>query len=130
MGEEQSVLSSWQVILWWKWRRLLYNLLLLVIGAASIAGFIYLMDKAIPPGDTEVPIGSPLMGIIAYGFMANVCYTFGWIFELVGRETDPQSARARGKKTFRAGLLFSCVLTTAPFWFACLYYILQLHHAR
>jgi hypothetical protein len=125
MGEEQSVLSSGQVILWWEWRRLLYNLLLLLVGFASIAGFFFLMDKAIPPGeDAEEPAGL-LLGVIAYAILVNLCYTLGSIVELIGRGTDPSSARERGKKTFRVGLAFSCLLTTAPFWSGCLYYILR-----
>ncbi len=32
MGEEkEAVLSSWQIIFWWEWRRLLYNYVLLII---------------------------------------------------------------------------------------------------
>ena len=130
MGEEQSVLSTWQVIRWWELRRLLYNALLLVIGIGAIVGFELLMEKAIPPGeDAEEPMGIAL-GVVAYGFMANVCYTAGWVSELISRKADPLLARKRGQKMFRAGLVFSCVLTTAPFWFACLFYIFHLNHAH
>ena len=127
---EQSTLSSWQVIRWWELRRLLYNAILLIIGVTAILGFEFLMSKVIPLGeDAEEPMGLAL-GVVAYGFMANVCYTIGLVSELIGRKNNPLLARERGQKMFRAGLLFSCVLTTAPFWYACLFYILNSNHAH
>jgi hypothetical protein len=125
--EKEAVLSSWQVVFWWEWRRLLYNLLLAIIGIASIIGFEILMSKAIPLGeDAEEPMGM-FLGVAAYGIMANLCYTLGWIIELATRNVNPLLARKRGQKMFRAGLVFSCILTTAPFWFACIFYLTNRH---
>jgi hypothetical protein len=128
MGEEkEAVLSSWQIIFWWEWRRLLYNFLLLIIGFISIMGFEILMSKVIPLGeDAEEPMGM-FLGVAAYAIMANVCYTFGWMVELGTRKVDPMLARKRGEGMFRAGLIFSCILTTAPFWFACFFYLTNRH---
>jgi hypothetical protein len=128
MGEETKViLSSWQVVFWWEWRRLLYNFLLLVIGIASLIGFEILTGKVIPPGeDAEEPMGL-FLGVVAYGIMANFCYTTGWIVELATRNVSPTLARKRGEKMFRAGLIFSCILTTAPFWYACVFYLTSRH---
>ncbi len=97
MGEEkEAVLSSWQIIFWWEWRRLLYNFLLLIIGFISIIGFEILMSKVIPLGeDAQEPMGM-FLGVAAYAIMANVCYTFGWMVELGTRKVDPVLARKRG----------------------------------
>ncbi len=106
-------------VFWWERRRILYNSLLLVIGLFSIAGMEYLLGAVVPLGEDAVEPAILFLGIALYGCMANVCYSLGWIVELSQRRNDPLAARRRGRWMFRAGLLFSCVLTTAPFFFAC-----------
>ena len=121
------VFSTGRVILWWELRRLLYNFALLVIGLPAVLGMMLLMEKAHPHVDDDF---LPFLGIVLYGFMANLCYTLGWSVELMGRRTDPVSARARGQWMFRAGMVFSCLLTSLPFWFGCVYWALNRAHAR
>jgi hypothetical protein len=117
-----------QVIRWWELRRLIYNAVLLVIGEATVAGYEWLITKLIPLGDDAIePMGLVVL-VVVYGAMANLCYTLGWVVELRSRKTDPVTARRRGQWMFRAGLLFSCVLTSLPFWFACLMW--GLHRVR
>ena len=106
-------MTAGKVILWWELRRILFNAILFVIGLAAVIGGLSLIDVVDPNRD----VGTPLLGIVLYGFLANLFYTLGWIVELAGRQTDPASARLRGQRMFRAGMLFSCVLTTLPFWF-------------
>jgi hypothetical protein len=105
-------MTTAQVIRWWELRRLLYNALLLVVGAAAIAGMEWLRTKAIPLGENAVEPMILVLGVLAYGLMADLCYTLGWVVELRSRKTDPVTARQRGQCMFRAGLLFSCVLTS------------------
>ncbi len=70
---------------------------------------------------TGEPIGLPdgpllaVFGIIAYGILANICYTAGWISELIVRSmsTSERSA-AYGLQTFRFGVQFSVFLTLLP----------------
>ena len=124
-GNGATVMTDWQVIRWWELRRLLYNAILLVIGIAAISGMEFLMDKVIPSGEDAVEPMALFLGVALYGFTANVCYTLGWIVELWGKKTSPASARLRGQWMFRVGLLFSCVLTSLPFWFGCLFWILR-----
>ena len=118
-----ALMTTGQVIRWWELRRLLYNLILLVVGVAAIAGMEWLMTKVIPLGEDAVEPMILVLGVLVYGFFANVCYTLGWLIELWGRKTDPPAARQRAQWMFRAGLIFSCVLTGLPFWFACVYWI-------
>jgi len=124
IGQEDtgSTLTTGQVIRWWELRRLLYNVVLLVVGVASIAGMEWLMTKVIPLGEDAVEPMILVLGVLLYGIMANLCYTLGWIIELSSRNADPFAARRRGQWMFRAGLLFSCVLTSTPFWLACVYW--------
>lgn len=120
---EGSSVTTVQIIWWWELRRLLYNGLLLVVGVAAIVGMEWLMNKVIPAGEDAVEPMVLILGILLYGIMANLCYTLGWIFELRGRQTAPELARQRGVKMFRTGLLFSCLLTTLPFWYGCVFWV-------
>jgi len=108
-------MTTWQVIRWWELRRLLYNAILFVIGIGSILGMELLMAKVIPVGEDAIePMALPFC-VVGYGIMANLCYTLGWIVELIGRRNDAARARLRAKKLFLMGLWFSCLLTSAPF---------------
>jgi hypothetical protein len=66
------------------------------------------------------PIGIPdppfiaILGVAAYGLMANLCYTGGWAAELLVRKIWPNEASAFGKISFFLGLIFSILLTLAP----------------
>jgi hypothetical protein len=124
----ERLLTRGEVVRWWELRRLVYNTVLLVIGVGTIAGYEWLMTKMIPLGEDAIEPMGLAVGAVVYGIMANLCYTLGRVAELRSRKTDPVAARQRGQCMFRAGLLFSCVLTSLPFWFACLMW--GLHRAR
>ena len=70
-----AVLSTGQVIRWWELRRLLYNVVLLVVGVAAIAGMEWLMTKVIPLGEDAVEPMILVLGVVVYGVMVNLCYT-------------------------------------------------------
>ena len=65
----------------------------------------------------------PLLGvfaIIAYGIAANVCYTLGWIVELVLSASSWKSGGSIGPRLFRIGVTFSVLLTLLPALFCWL----------
>jgi hypothetical protein len=114
-------MSSWEIIRWWELRRLLHNAILLVIGIAAIFAMDFFAQKVSSVGDApELETG---LIIFFYGFMANVCYTSGWIVELAGRKTDEVLARSRARKHFWFGLWLSCLLTNTPFWFGYIFWL-------
>ena len=118
-------MTRWQIIRWWEIRRLPYNAALFIVGIASILGMNLLMEKVLPPGDDAVePIGL-LFGIIAYALMANLCYTSGWVLELGVRKAGEAQARSLARKLFVLGFSASCFLTTAPFWYGLIYWLVQ-----
>ncbi len=128
MEEDACRWTTAGVIRWWELRRLLFNLLLLIVGIASIAGMELVMRSLIPPGDDAVEPFVVVLGAVAYGIMANLCYTLGWIIELRARKLNPMAARQRARVMFRLGTVLSCLITTAPFWFAC--FIWVMHRVR
>jgi hypothetical protein len=52
--------------------------------------------------------------IFIYGIAANICYTGGWIAELIVRKLWVREADRFATLTFATGLMFSVVLTIAP----------------
>lgn len=110
--------SNWQVIAWWEARRIPYNLLVGAMGFTSI--ILCLVTAIICEHFIHQPIGWPdppffaIIAVIAYAIMANVCYTGGWIVELIVRKIWPEDGGSFGKISFTLGLVFSMLLTLLP----------------
>ncbi len=107
------------VIGWWERRRFFYNTILSAVGIVTCLLMIScgaisepLMGEQI--GIPDPPILVPL-GIIAYGIIANVCYTGGWMAELMLARFRPEiRTDIFGLRAFRLGVRFSIGLTISP----------------
>ena len=110
--------SARDVILWWEVRRIPYNL---IVGTAGILTCVVAVGVGIAAetlfnsefGMPDPPIFA-VLAVLLYGILANVCYTGGWIFELVVRKLRPVDADRIAVTSFCLGLIFSVVLTLAP----------------
>ena len=109
------VRNRFDVILWWELRRIPYNLMLAIVGGIdfvpmAIAGML-----------------SPLIAVggILFAVAANVCYTAGWITELAWIGPKLESERDFGPRAFRAGLAFSILIASVPFWIAIFVLIMR-----
>ncbi len=74
------------------------------------------------------------MGIFIYGIAANICYTMGWVFEIVAKAIWKERATHVGEISFALGTMFSIILTLVPALFGLLFLMLTLfknltHHA-
>ncbi len=114
-----------EVIRWWEIRRILYNAVLFAIGILSILGMEWLMGKVIPIGNDAVEPFALALGVVIYGVIANLCYTAGWIVELAIRKGNEDRARTIAKKLFLVGLWFSGLLTSTPFWFGLVFFLVH-----
>ena len=117
-GRPEDARSWWQVIIWWEVRRVAYNLIVGlggIITCAALFGIAMYAERTIgsPVGLPDPPVVG-LFAIVAYGIGANVCYTSGWIGELLARSVWPGKMKDFGVFTFAAGTMFSAVLTLAP----------------
>jgi len=101
----------WDAIAWWEIRRIPFNLFMLVIGLAS--GFLFVLAgrHVFTP---DVNLGSPWLNIVFYALAANLCYTLGWITELLWAWGDTAQTERMRSKVFRVGLIFSAGLTLLP----------------
>lgn len=106
------------VILWWEYRRLAYNVIvgatgLLTTTAMLTTAFVCSSGGGEPIGLPDPPILLPL-GIIAFGVLANVFYTGGWIAELLIARIWHVDPAPFGPAAFVLGTFFSVLIAIAP----------------
>jgi hypothetical protein len=109
-----NIRRPYDAIIWWEIRRIPYNAILLVVGACSFAIIEGIGSQLVRPGDDVVePLGL-LFGGITFAVGANVCYTLGWITELLWSGGD--TARTEGVRPtiYRRGLRLSMAVAAAP----------------
>lgn len=110
--------TAWQVIGWWEARRIPFNVIVGMAGAASgvailciaVAGEIFF---GVPFGMPDPPIFA-VAAVIVYVLGANVCFAGGWIAELIVRRTWPDESDRFGTLSFTLGLAFAVVVTLLP----------------
>ena len=101
-------------ILWWELRRIPFNGLLLLAGLFSFGVIELIGSRLVKPGDDVVEPMAVIGGAALYVVAANLCYTLGWITELLWSRGDASLAEAMRPAIYRRGLLFSLVLTLSP----------------
>jgi hypothetical protein len=103
------------VVAWWEARRIPYNVLVGVVGIASLAVYVACLTQSgeLRPGEDALePIA-----LLAAPVVVNVCYTAGWGLELALRACGVTDTRL-GPALLKVGLLFSCFVVWLPalFW--------------
>jgi len=95
---------------WWESRRWFYNKVVGVTGTITLAGLFVLAP------DRSQVLEQPgwLLGVLAYGVLANGFYTGGWLVEMAARWLWGREAPAMGPLLYRQGLIFSVGLTLFP----------------
>jgi hypothetical protein len=102
------------VVAWWELRRIPYNLALLVVGLGSLFAIEAIGGRMVRVGEDFAEPLVVLFGVVVYAIGANVCYTLGWISELLWSAGDISKTEPARPKVFRMGLLFSVGLTGLP----------------
>jgi hypothetical protein len=98
-----------QVIGWWEGRRLMYNV---SVGAAGVLTLAVGVALGVLPSPGTMP--GEFMGVLVYGFLANVCYSMGPVADLVLRRILGIRAPDIAPVLFRYGFVFSLGLTLLP----------------
>lgn len=113
--------TPWSLLGWWESRRPTFNLF---VGAAGLVtlGVVEFICW-LPPGLPGPP--HPLLGVLVYGLTANVCYSGGWLAELLMRAVWKDDAPPVGPALFRQGLSFAVGLTLLPIPVVCFGWLLR-----
>ena len=102
--------NTWGIIRWWESRRLKYNLIVGGTGLFSL-GVIRVMTS-LPPDPIHLPY--VLQPIIAYGILANICYSLGPTAEILVEKLGRGKILPTGPSFWRMGLTFAFGLTLLP----------------
>ncbi len=94
---------------WWESRRLTFNVAVGGAGLVTLGAFELLVRV---PLHQTMPV--PLLGVAAYGALANVCYSFGWIAESALQRWLGRETYGLGPALWRYGLVYSVGLTLTP----------------
>jgi hypothetical protein len=111
-------------ILWWERRRIAFNVVLFLAGAFTLVVIRFTGGLLARFGaDIIEPVGM-LQFIVLYLLGANICYTLGWVTELLWSDGDTSRTEALRPAVYRWGLTFSVAVTLLPavlvplFWIA------------
>ena len=101
----RSVGAIWR---WWEARRLSYNL---IVGSAGLVtlSVAQVIIWVMPDGG-----GFPWQPVVAFGVLANVCYSLGPIVEASAHKLWGRTVLPVGPSLFRMGLTFSVGLALLP----------------
>ncbi|HEX4002383.1 MAG TPA: hypothetical protein VHX36_07015 [Candidatus Acidoferrales bacterium] len=107
-SEQGNSRTRREIIAWWEARRFRFNLYVGIIGIVTWFLVLIAGSAAVKPGvDFEEPIAM-IIGPFVYGVLANACYTFGWIVDIVSYHGMPRI------RLFKVGIIFSAILTALP----------------
>ena len=110
------------IVRWWESRRLAYNLF--VGGAGLLSLGIMEFVALLPPGLPGARV--PLLGVFAFGVMANVCYLLGPAIEIALQKLWGEKLLPVGPTLFRMGLTFSVGLALFPALLFMIAWVVQL----
>ena len=104
-----------KIILWWEFRRIPYNFLIVVFGILSYKILSFIVKDHwsffFPPMFLYI-------GTLLFLFLANVFYTSGWIFQLITRNSSNKFIYRIRPNIFIYGLLFSFIVELIPCFLA------------
>src|SRR3984957_9967190 len=112
-------------IVWWERRRVAFNIVILVAGAFTLFVIQFIAALLARIGaDVTQPAGIASF-IILYMLGANVCYTLGWITELLWSDGDTARTELLRPAVYRWGLTFSVAITLLPAVFVPLFWFMR-----
>jgi MFS family permease len=116
--------SRAEIVRWWEGRRVRYNMLVGSVGIVTWLLVLCFGSLAVKAGvDFEEPI-MMIIGPAIYAIGANLCFTLGWIVD-----TSLYRGRPRNR-LWKAGLIFSLVLTALPGIWAVIAWCITLYTGK
>ena len=112
-------------IVWWEKRRVAFNVVIVVAGAFTLF-VIHVIEAVLARlgADVMQPPGLASF-VILYLLAANVCYTLGWVTELLWSDGDTARTELLRPAVYRWGLALSVAITLLPAVFVPLFWFTQ-----
>ncbi len=101
--------TTFSLLQWWEARRFMFNVIVGTTGVFTL--LVVRLISWLPPG---VPFELDWRPVVAFGILANVCYTFGWAIEAAAQRIWKERCPAFGPALFRQGVSFSVGLALLP----------------
>ena len=118
--EDAAEYGRTDIVRWWEARRLHFNVYVGVVGVITWFLVMIAGSAAVKPGeDFEEPLAM-IFGPVIYAIIANACYTLGWIADTVSSQNRPRVG------LYKAGVVFSIVLTALPGAWAVVAWVMTL----
>ncbi len=124
ISEESLLCTRGNIIRWREARRYHFNAFVLAIGFASWLLVMTAGSSAVKPGQDFVEPLAMLYGSVIYIVMANACYTLGWVVDTAFYRGTPRT------RLYKAGVIFSIVLTTLPGLWAVVAWLITVYTGR
>ena len=112
-------------IVWWERRRIAFNVVILFAGAFTLL-LIQVIHALLARFGADVTLPNGLVSfVIFYMFAVNICYTLGWVSELLWSDGDTARTELLRPAVYRWGLAFSVAVTLLPAVFVPLLWFMQ-----
>jgi uncharacterized membrane protein YhdT len=106
--------NTFQILLWWEIRRILYNIIVLVFGIISLAIISAIVN--VQPGEDLI---EPF-AVFGFAISCNLGYSLGWLTEIF-RKKD----KKYGPRMFKLGLYFTLFFVFLPLLIHIVLWILR-----
>ena len=106
--EDAAEYRRTDIVRWWEARRLHFNVYVGVVGIITWFLVMIAGSAAVKPGDDFEEPFAMIFGPVIYACIANACYTLGWIADTLSSQGRPRVG------LYKAGVVFSVVLTALP----------------
>jgi hypothetical protein len=100
----------YEILLWWELRRIPFNMIVGTAGILSLA--LFGLFDSLPPVSPDFQDADIGLSVLVFGLLANVCYFFGWLCELITKSHFERRNKPPGPILLGIGLLFWVALTT------------------
>jgi hypothetical protein len=112
------------IIAWWEIRRVPFNALVGAAGIASLAVWLCIASLPLMAGRANSDqVGPEPLAVVAAPFLFNICYTAGWMCEIVLRQLGVGRA---GPVLLKLGTGLSLVLVSFVGVYWCIALIVEL----
>jgi hypothetical protein len=111
---EERMTRPWDAFSWWEIRRIPFNIAVLFAGALTLFVVETIGARFVPPGQAVIDPEILLFAVPAYVIAANICYSLGWISEILWSGGDTAHTEPYRIRIFWLGTAFSVLITLVP----------------